>query len=329
MAKNDDDLDGPWKQAIELFLPQCLELFAPWMHAEIDWAIPFEFHDKDLPRVSSKGKAGGPRIVDKLAKVRLAGDGSEAWVLIHVEVQNQRREDFSQRMFRYFARLREKYPDTSVVSLAILGDTDAGWRPDRYDEEKWKCSLVFRYPTVKLADFAGRRGELEAMRNPAAAVVLAHLAVRETKRDPQSRLSAKLALARNLTRLGYDASQAFQLLSLIDWLLRLPEDLDGQWWEAVAHDAEENDMTYVPSFERRWKAEGKAEGKEEGKAEGIIAAKSAVLADWVRARFGDGAEPLATAIGAMRDAKKLDAVQNALRSGSSEESVRNAAGIHG
>ena len=37
-------------------------------------------------------------------KVRLK-DGTEEWLLIHVEVQGTHEEDFDRRMFRYFYRL--------------------------------------------------------------------------------------------------------------------------------------------------------------------------------------------------------------------------------
>jgi hypothetical protein len=319
--QTDDDLDGPWKESIELFPSQVLELFAPEMHREIDWSKPVEFRDKELSRVAPKGKAQGLRVVDKLLRVQLRG-GAAAWVLIHIEVQSQRREDFSRRMFHYFVRLRLRHEDMPVVSLAILGDASDDWRPNTYTEEQWGCALNFRYPIVKLSDFASRTAELEAMRNPVAAVVLAHLAVMETRTDTGKRLAAKLALVRNLYRMGYDANTVLALLRLIDWLVRLPDDLDDQWWDAVEQAASEDDMTYVSSFERRWLSRGRAEGKAEGKAEGEVEAKAAVLADWALALFGTPAAPLAIKIRSLRNRDMLDAVQAVLRSGGAQQAVR-------
>jgi len=48
----------------------------------------------------------------------------------------------------------------------------------------WGCEVRFRFPTVKLLDFRERLAELEANRNPVAALVLAHLAAQQTRADP-------------------------------------------------------------------------------------------------------------------------------------------------
>jgi hypothetical protein len=61
------------------------------------------------------------------------------------------------------------------------------------------------YP--KLLDFRERLAELEANRNPVAALVLAHLAAQQTRADPARRLQEKLALTRRLYDLGYSPKQ--------------------------------------------------------------------------------------------------------------------------
>ncbi len=48
-------------------------------------------------------------------------DGEEAWVLIHVEVQNQAEVDFGERMFVYHYRIFDRFR-RPMVSLAVLGD---------------------------------------------------------------------------------------------------------------------------------------------------------------------------------------------------------------
>jgi len=115
----------------------------------------------------------GLRLADKLFKVwRL--DGEEAWVLIHVEVQNQAEEQFGERMYVYHYRIFDRFR-RPVVSLAVLGDEQRGWRPAHFGYSLWGCSMRLEFPVVKLLDYADRVAELEAERNPFAAVVLAHL----------------------------------------------------------------------------------------------------------------------------------------------------------
>ncbi len=97
-------------------------------------------------------------------------DGAEAWVLVHGEVQSQAEADFAERMYIYNYRLFDRYR-RRVVSLAVLGDERAGWRPERFGYELWGCEVGLRFPTVKLLDYRARWTELEASRNPFAVVV--------------------------------------------------------------------------------------------------------------------------------------------------------------
>src|SRR5215218_8568473 len=162
------DLDGPWKEALDLYLQDAFAFFFPQAHVEIDWSINYEWMDKELQQVAPEGDQGG-QTVDKLVKVRLR-DGQDVWVFIHLEIQSQHDPSFAQRMFRYHARLYDRYRE-EVISLAVLGDTRRGWRPDRFGYARWGCELGLTYPIVKLVDFD--RATLEASANPCATVVLA------------------------------------------------------------------------------------------------------------------------------------------------------------
>ncbi len=46
------DFDSPWKEALEQYLPDCLALFLPQTHAEIDWTRGYAFLDKELQQVA-------------------------------------------------------------------------------------------------------------------------------------------------------------------------------------------------------------------------------------------------------------------------------------
>jgi hypothetical protein len=101
------DYDSSWKAVLERYFPQFLEFFFPQIHAEIDWQRGWEFLDKELQQVVRDAELG-KRLVDKLVKVwRL--DGTETFVLIHIEVQGQVDARFAERMFEYHYRLRDRY----------------------------------------------------------------------------------------------------------------------------------------------------------------------------------------------------------------------------
>ena len=61
--------------------------------------------------------AGEKKIIDLLAKIKY--QGKDACFLIHVEAQSYTQQDFAKRMFKYFARLYEKY-DLPIYPVVIF-----------------------------------------------------------------------------------------------------------------------------------------------------------------------------------------------------------------
>jgi hypothetical protein len=109
-----------------------MAFFFPEAYSQIDWDRGFDFLDAELQQITLEADTG-KRIVDKLVKVYLK-NGKEQWIAAHVEIQNQKENEFSERVFIYFARLRDKFR-RKVASFAVLGDTDKNWRPQTFDEE--------------------------------------------------------------------------------------------------------------------------------------------------------------------------------------------------
>jgi hypothetical protein len=157
------EYDSPWKESLEVYFEPFLSLCFPAVHREIDWSKGYVSRDKELQKLLAESETG-KRIVDKLIQV-WRKSGAEAWILIHVEVQSQPEARFAERMFVYYYRLRDRY-NRRVVSLAVLGDERASWRPDRYRHELCGCELEFRFPIVKLIDYAEHTEELEQTDNP-------------------------------------------------------------------------------------------------------------------------------------------------------------------
>ena len=172
--KEPDDLDSPWKEALEHFLESFLALCFPHVHAAIDWARGYQSLDKELQQIA-RDAAVRKRLADKLFKV-WRKDGKKAWLLIHVEVQGQREPGFAERMFVYHYRIYDRH-HRPLVSLAVLCDEHSGWRPDRFVYNNLDCELDFRFPMVKLIDYRRDEAALEKSANPFAAVILAQLKV--------------------------------------------------------------------------------------------------------------------------------------------------------
>ena len=256
-----DSYDSAWKEALDRYLPDFMRLFFAEAFSQIDWAQGYELLDTELQQVVRDAELGR-RQADRLIQVaRLSGE--RALVYIHIEVQTQHEAGFAERMYVYHYRLHDRYRQP-IVSLAVLGDDRPSWRPHDYGYALWDCALEFRFPIVKLLDYAQRRDELERDPNPFVTVVLAHLATQETRHNDTQRAFAKFALTRRLYTLGYERQQIIDLYRLIDWMVKLPPDMEIAVWQQIKDFEQEGQMPYITTAERIGRAEGRAEGLIEG-----------------------------------------------------------------
>ena len=308
------DYDSPWKEALARYLPDAFALFFPEAHAAIDWSREYRLLDKELQQVSRDADLGR-RLADTLVRV-WRRDGTNAWVLIHIEVQGQPERDFARRMFVYYYRIFDRH-NRPIMSLAILGDEQPNWRPARFAQELWGCAVELRYPVVKLLDWREREEELAASANPFAVVVRAYLAAQATYGSLEARGRAKLGLIRGLYERGYERKQILELFRLIDWMLALPRKQDDAMWREIARIEEERRMPYITSVERIGLREGKLQGRREGLQEGKLQGQRegelrgrqegqrAMLRRLIQARFGTVPEALGREIDAA-DQVRLD-----------------------
>jgi hypothetical protein len=126
----------------------------------------------------------------------------------------------------------------------------------------------FEYPICKLQDFAGDLRALESDPNPIATVIVAHLVAQRTRSNMGVRRRFKGELARRLYDRGWTGVEVLKLFRLIDWLLRLPRELEAEFREDLIHFEKERQMPYVTSIERMGREEGRQEGRQEGRKEG-------------------------------------------------------------
>lgn len=242
--------DGIWKDALTRWLPDCLRIFWPAIHAQIDWCITPRFLDKELQNLS-KIRKHGTQHVDHLAEVCLL-NGKNALLLIHIEIQaGTVGPELAWRMLRYAIRLLEKHPDHTHFSCAILLDRDTGSDTLTYTAPTKGSNLTFEFPVINLGAWANRLDELQilAPANPFAVVVLAQLACRATQPD-KTRLVSKLELAKLLKQWGYTETLWANLLRIIDSMLILPEALENIFYNTLTQLEDENAMHYISSIER-------------------------------------------------------------------------------
>jgi len=258
--------DQAWKEIIEKLFPDFLAFFFPQIYRDIDFSKGFEFLDKELQKIL-KGSEVGKRIVDKLVKVYLA-DGSEKWLLIHIEVQGYQEQNFSERIYIYNYRIFDRYRK-EVISLALLTDTESSFRPTTFEVSRWGFKLFFQIPIIKLIDYQEKWDELQQNPNPFAIVVRAFLKTIATQGNNQERYSWKKRFLIELYERGLRRETIYFLYKFIDIIMSLSEELEEALIEEFAILEEDKKMSIITSAERLGIKKGKKEGMIEGLYESI------------------------------------------------------------
>jgi hypothetical protein len=256
--------DLVWKEIVTLLLQDFTEFFWQEAYHAIDWTKPYESLEQELNQISIKDEIGR-RYVDKLFKVFLK-TGEEQWILLHIEIQHSKQEDFPKRMFTYFNRVFTKY-NKDIASLAILADLDPNWRPKQYHRVVLNTTILRTYEVVKLIDYQGKEEQLKQSNNPFGIVVLAQLVALSTKYDQESRLISKTQLFRHLLTHKWDFEKIKNMCIFLDNLLALKDELEVKYIEQVKQIEEDNQMNLTLAAERFAFQDGVKSGFQDGEAQ--------------------------------------------------------------
>ncbi len=296
----------------------------PRVHAELDWSIDYEALDQELRKFAPTSKAGG-RIADRLIKAFARGSGDPRY--FHLEVQGKKERGFRRRIHVCNLRAEERF-DAHVVSMVILTDENPQWRPCRYvsgqfpsqrepDGEQQPSGVRKRsqryldertlcFLTVKLIDFCGREGELEALDNPMGRFIVAHLEALRTRNDRQAREGVKLRLIRNLRQRKMDLEDTRLWLDCLDWFLQLPEEREQALRQELERADKEENMPFVNFIERHALEKGRREA----------------LEWYLKAKFGEEALSWLSAAEKVSDENQLKELYERLFTANTVEQVR-------
>jgi hypothetical protein len=260
MIRNESDT--AWKEILDAYFKDCIDYCLPELSKLIDWKRRWISLDKELQSLT-KDTIAGKRLLDKLFKVYLK-DGHEQWILMHVEIQGKKEDDFPKRMFTYAYRVYDKY-QKPVVSCAILTDEQKGWRPNHYKVGLAGSFLSCEFLVIKLIDYHSKHTELEAASNPFASIILTQLAALEAKRKPdEQRKQIKFSLTKRLYEKGFKKTEVINIYKFISWLIGLPEAFEIEYINEVHRLEESKKMPYISFAERFAMEKGYKEGRKEG-----------------------------------------------------------------
>ena len=106
----------------------------------------------------------------------------------------------------------------------------------------------------------------------------------ETQNNALSRKRWKLQITRGMYEKGFTEQNILNIFNFIDWVMKLPPELEEQFSVELETYEQERKMPYVTSIERR--------GIEKGRQEGWQEAESNTLLMILRKRFGAVPQPI-------------------------------------
>lgn len=258
-----------WKGILEDCFEDFFAFFYPDAVNHFDFSRGVTFLDKELEALFPEAEEKD-RVADKLAKIFTAA-GQEEWVLIHVEVQGYKDEEFAQRMFTYFYRIFDRYK-VPVHAIAILTDPNKAYHPKAFEYSFLNTRLQYAFDSFKLSNCTAADFQV-APNNPfSIALELAWESLK--KRPDQELLALKLALIKRLLQAGHSRQKVGRVLDFIKFYLsfehmetelQLDHLIDLVEGRKEPFGIRERILTELA---RQYKEEGLQEGREEGLQEG-------------------------------------------------------------
>jgi hypothetical protein len=238
---NTIDHDRLFKELLSTFFIEFIELFFPDVMAYLE-PDSIVFLDKEI---FTDVTAGERYETDLLVQAQFQGQSS--YFLIHVENQSYNQANFNKRMFRYFARLHEKY-DLPIYPVVILSyDQPQKAATSTYQIEFPDFQVLqFNYQVVQLNRLNWR--DFLNQRNPVASALMAKMQI-----APEDRPKVKAQCLRLLVTLRLDPAKMQLISGFIDTYLNLNESEEQVFQSelgTIELDNEEEVMQIVTSWMR-------------------------------------------------------------------------------
>lgn len=248
--------DSLFKQLLSAFFFDFVELFAPELAQYADRASLVAM-DKE---VFTDLAAGESHEADLVMQLRVKGE--ESYFLVHVETQARAQSEFGLRLFRYFARLHEKYG--MPVYPMVLFSFD---KPRRQQASIYELKfpglqvLKFQYQVIQL-NRLNWRDYLEK-ENKAAAALMAKMQFAETEK-----VRVKLECLRAILRLQANPAERSLISKFVDTYIPLDGEEKGRFKEELSQ-LSKKEQEGVMEFETSWQKEGFEMGLKEGIQQGM------------------------------------------------------------
>jgi hypothetical protein len=242
-TNSDDDeiiipYDSVWKTIIVEFYADFMQFFLPDLFLKLDASILPVFLDQELLAIQKELNIP-KQITDKLIKVCLQ-DGSEQWLLIHIEIQTKFEIHFSTRMYLYQAFIFAKHR-LPITALAVFTRASTPKTFNIYETECFGTSLTYRYNAYRIA----KQDEIALTNsdNIFSLFVLAHLyVIKTTPKKYEQRLTFKEKLFELAEQNKFDRDKIDRMLIFVNQIMELPIQLQNSFLETMAHKDPDQEM---------------------------------------------------------------------------------------
>ncbi|MBS3977458.1 MAG: Rpn family recombination-promoting nuclease/putative transposase [Syntrophomonadaceae bacterium] len=249
-----------FKLLLETFFADFIDLFFPQV-SQLMEQDHLEFRPQEvITDVLDQEK----HVVDILVETRLKGE--EGLILIHVENQSQRLPDYNRKMFKYFARLYEKYQQ-KILPIVVYAHDAAVEEEDSFRIGfSFLDVLEFRFLKVQLRKEPWRKYIQSA--NPVAAALMSKM-----NYSKEERVNVKIEFARMLANMRLDLARNTLLTAFFETYLKLNKTEEEEYRQRLPIELKPEEVRYfmeiTTSYHEKGREEGIREGREEGIKEGI------------------------------------------------------------
>ena len=215
------DYDSIWKDFTTEFWRDVLEDFMPDLYVAADLDREAEQLDKELHELladleidGKKSRKTHKRYVDNLLKIYLK-DGTEEWVLLHIEIQGRGGENISIRMFRYQCLLFIRY-GRHAAAMAILTAKrpKKEGEPGKYVAELFGTKVEFNYNAVKVYDM--KDDELKARNTLSSLFIYALKKGAQSKNSDDQKLEYGREIMELLAKKGLDPVRRSMFMEFVE-----------------------------------------------------------------------------------------------------------------
>ncbi|GAB3049819.1 Rpn family recombination-promoting nuclease/putative transposase [Virgibacillus ainsalahensis] len=258
--------DQLFKELINTFFAEFLEVFFPEVHSHIDFSS-IKLLSSEMFTDMIEGES---RHADIVIEANLKGQ--DTLIIIHVEPQSFSQPNFHERMYHYFNLLYNKYR-RPILPIAIFS----------YDENRYeRNAFTMEFPFFHVLSFHFLMLELRKMNwrdylqsdNPVAAALLSKMNYAK-----EERIQVKKEFLRMLVNMELNPAKTRLINGFFETYLKLDEREEAVLMEEIKRMDDGGKLLELPNS---WEEKGIEKGKEVGKKEGKIDEKRTIAREMLK-----------------------------------------------